>query len=70
VTGWAGWAGLLAGKKKKRPVGLARAEKKKGGGREREGKRERVLFFFFKISFKFIFQTFKLQSNETHAFKS
>jgi hypothetical protein len=31
--------------------------------REREGE-ERVLSFFKKISFKFIFQTFKLQSNK------
>jgi hypothetical protein len=45
VRGWAKWAGLLAGKKKKRPVGLARAEIK-GREREREGERERVLSFF------------------------
>jgi hypothetical protein len=68
VSGWAGWAGLLAGKKKKGPVGQKRAEMKKGGEREGEGE-ERVLFFL--NSFKFIFQTFKLQSNKKiHAFKS
>jgi hypothetical protein len=61
VSGWAGWAGLLAGKKKKGPVGQKRAEMKKGGEREGEGE-ERVLFFL--NSFKFIFQTFKLQSNK------
>jgi hypothetical protein len=48
VSGWAGWAGLLAGKKKKGPVGQKRAEMKKGGEREGEGE-ERVLFFLKKI---------------------
>jgi hypothetical protein len=28
------------------------------------------LSFFLKISFKFIFQTFKLHSNKIHAFES
>jgi hypothetical protein len=44
VSGWAGWAGLLAGKKKKGPVGQKRAEMKKG---ERERERERKGFCFF-----------------------
>jgi hypothetical protein len=35
----------------------------------REGEREGFVSFFFQISFKFIFQTFKLQSKENHAFK-
>jgi hypothetical protein len=65
----AGWA---AG-----PVCSRGKEKKKKGqpawdlaGWARKGEREREEFvFFFQISFKFIFQTFKLQSNENHAFK-
>jgi hypothetical protein len=55
---WAGFA--RAGKKKGQPAwGLA--------GWARKGERERgreEFVFFFQISFKFIFQTFKLKSNK------
>jgi hypothetical protein len=53
-------------RKRKRPAGLdwMRAKKMKG-----EGERgEEGFAFFKKNSFKFIFQTFKLQSNKIHAF--
>jgi hypothetical protein len=50
---------------------LARAGEKKGqpawglAGWARKGERERrVCLFFFQISFKFIFQPFKLKSNK------
>jgi hypothetical protein len=53
VTGWAGWAGLLAGKKKKRPVGQTRAEIEERE-REREGE-ERVFLFLLNFSFQIHF---------------
>jgi hypothetical protein len=62
----AAWAGLWAEeeKKKKRRGEPAGSQGKKGeGGREKD-------FLFLKILFKFIFQTFKLQSNKNHAFES
>jgi hypothetical protein len=53
VTGWAGWAGLLARKKKKRPVGQTRAEIEE---RERErGGEERVFLFLLNFSFQIHF---------------
>jgi hypothetical protein len=63
------WAGLLARERKEKEGLLAwkGLRAKRIGEREREG--EKGLSFFFQISFKFIFQTFKLQSNENHAFK-
>jgi hypothetical protein len=65
-------------RKKKRPLawvacGLkgcwAGGRKKKREG-EGEGEGNGFSFFFKKILFKFIFQTFKLQPNKIHAFKS
>jgi hypothetical protein len=75
--------GAVLGRRWRRvgPLGrFARAGKKKKKGQPawdlagwaRKGERERgreEFVFFFQISFKFIFQTFKLQSNENHAFK-
>jgi hypothetical protein len=44
---------------------LGRREKRK-----REGEGKRVFLFLLNFLFKFIFQTFKLQSNKIHAFES
>jgi hypothetical protein len=42
--GWAGWAGLLAGKKRKGPLARRGLKWKKGSERERE--RKEFSFFF------------------------
>jgi hypothetical protein len=61
------WAdGARAGKKKKAAgLGWMRAERNAGpAGKEKRGRgREKDFSLFFKFLFKFIFQTFKLQSN-------
>jgi hypothetical protein len=62
MRSWAGWAGLFAGKEEK-ASGLKWLRAKEVEERERERER-RVLSFFSQISFKFNFQTFKLQSNK------
>jgi hypothetical protein len=59
------WA--IAGAREKRKKGLPAwdlAGWARRKGREREREREGSCFVFFKNSFKFIFQTFKLQSNK------
>jgi hypothetical protein len=71
----ANWADARARKEKKENglwPGCLRAEVGPAGEmRERERGRKGFLFFFsFKLLFKFIFQTFKLQSNKIHAFES
>jgi hypothetical protein len=70
---WATGLACSRGKgKRKWPAGLKACGLKEEKGRERERERWRGKGFclFFKISFKFIFQTFKLQSNKIHAFES
>jgi hypothetical protein len=73
---WAGGEGRLGQRgpsacvRKKRkgrwPWVGPRAEEKVGpaGRKEREREEKRISFFFLKFLFKFIFQTFKLQSNK------
>jgi hypothetical protein len=57
-----------AGKERKRPVGLARAEIEE---RERERERERVFLFLLNFSFKIhFFKHSNFNQTKIHAFKS
>jgi hypothetical protein len=61
VAVWASVGRLArAGEKKGQPAWVSRVGLERERGREREG----FVSFFFQISFKFIFQTFKLKSNK------
>jgi hypothetical protein len=52
------WPGMVAGQNRRK------------GEREGEEKKRVFLFFLLNFLFKFIFQTFKLQSNKIYAFES
>jgi hypothetical protein len=67
VSGWAGWAGLLAGKRRKGPLARSGLKRRKGG--EREGE-ERVLSFFLKFLSNSFFKHSNSNQTKIHAFKS
>jgi hypothetical protein len=74
LRSWANWAVCVRARRRKGlwpdclrvESLLGRWEKEK----EREREREKGFLFLLKFLFKFIFQTFNLQSNKIHAFES
>jgi hypothetical protein len=66
---WANWAVCARVREEEKASGLLACGLKEEKGREREGE-GKGFFFLLNFLFKFIFQTFKLQSNKIHAFES